>query len=36
VNTVMDLRVPLNAGNFVTALGTISFAGSSFFHGLTL
>ena len=29
VNVVMNLRVPLNAGNFLSGLGPVSFPGVS-------
>ena len=35
VNAVMNLRVPLNAGNFLSSLGTVRFTGRTPLHGLS-
>ena len=35
VNAVMNLRVPYNAGNFLTNLETISFSRRTLFHGVS-
>jgi hypothetical protein len=36
VYTVMNLRVPLNAGNFLSSLGHFSFSGRTLLHGVSL
>jgi hypothetical protein len=36
VNTVMNLRVPKNAGNFLSSLGHVSFSGRTLLHGVSL
>jgi hypothetical protein len=36
VNTVMNLRVPRNAGNFLSSLGRFSFLGRTLLHGVSL
>jgi hypothetical protein len=35
VNTVMNLRVPLNVGNFLSSLGHFSFSGRTLLHGVS-
>jgi hypothetical protein len=35
VNAVMNLRIPLNAGNFLTCLGRVSFSGRTLLHGVS-
>jgi hypothetical protein len=35
VNAVMNLRVPLSAGNFLSSLGSVSFSGRTLFHGVS-
>jgi len=35
VNTVMNRRVPYNAGNFLTSCKPVSFSRSTLFHALT-
>jgi hypothetical protein len=35
VNTVMNLRVPQNAGNFLSSLGHFSFSGRTLLHGVS-
>jgi hypothetical protein len=35
MNTVMNLRVPLKAGNFQTSLVTISFSRRTLLHGVS-
>jgi hypothetical protein len=32
VNAVMNLRVPLNAGNFLSSSGPVSFSGRTLLH----
>jgi hypothetical protein len=32
LNAVMNLRVPWNAGNFLSSLGRVSFAGRTLLH----
>jgi hypothetical protein len=34
VNAVINLRVPLNAGNFLSSLGRFSFSGRTLLHGV--
>ena len=34
VNTVMNLRVPNNVGNFLSRLGRVSFSGRTVLHGV--
>jgi hypothetical protein len=34
VNAVMNLRVPQNAGNFLSSLGPVSFSGRTLLHGV--
>ena len=34
VNAVMNLRVPKNAGNFLTSSGTVTFSGRTLLRGL--
>jgi hypothetical protein len=34
VNTVMNLWVPLNAGNFLTSRRPVSFSGTTLFYGV--
>jgi hypothetical protein len=34
VYTVMNLRVPWNAGNFLSSLGHFSFSGRTLLHGV--
>jgi hypothetical protein len=34
VDAVMNLRMPLNAGNFLNSLGHISFSGRTLLHGV--
>jgi hypothetical protein len=36
VNAVMNLRVPQNAGNFLSSLGRFSFSGRTLPHGVLL
>jgi len=36
VNAVMNLRVPLNAGNFLTSRGPAGFSRRTLFHGVCL
>ena len=36
VNTVKNLRVPQNAGNFLSSLGRVSFSGRTLLHGVHL
>jgi hypothetical protein len=36
VNTVMNLRVPQNAGNFLSSLGRVSLSGRTLLHGVHL
>ena len=36
VNVVMNLRVPINAENFLTGLGPVSFSGRTLLHGIYL
>jgi hypothetical protein len=36
VNTVMNLRVPQNAGNFLSSLGRFSFSGRTLLYGVQL
>jgi hypothetical protein len=35
VNTVMSLRVPLNAGKFLSSSGRFSFSGRTLLHGVS-
>jgi hypothetical protein len=35
VNTVTNLRVPSNAGNFSSSLGRVSFSGRTVLHGVS-
>jgi hypothetical protein len=35
VNAVMNLRVPSNAGNFLSNSGRFSFSGRTLLHGVT-
>jgi len=35
VNVVMNLRVPQNAGNFLTSWGTVSFLGRAVLSGVS-
>jgi hypothetical protein len=35
LNMVMNLRVPQNAGNFVSSLGHFSFSGRTLLHGVS-
>jgi hypothetical protein len=35
VNAVMNLRIPLNARNFLTRCGPIGFSGRTLFHGFS-
>jgi hypothetical protein len=35
VNAVMNLRVPLNAGNFLSSSGRFSFSGMTLLHGVS-
>ena len=35
VNAVMNLTIPLNAGNFLTSLGPVSFSGRTLLHGVS-
>jgi len=35
VNAVMNLRVPLNAGNFLTSLKPVSFSERILLHGVS-
>jgi hypothetical protein len=35
VYTVMNLRVPQNAGNFLSSLGHFSFSGRPLLHGVS-
>jgi hypothetical protein len=35
VNTVMNLRFPYNAGNFLSSLGRFSFSGKALLHGVS-
>jgi hypothetical protein len=35
VNAVMNLRVPYNAGNFLSSLGRFSFSGRTLLHGVS-
>jgi hypothetical protein len=35
VNEVMNLRVPLNAGNFLSSSGRFSFSGRTLLHGVS-
>jgi hypothetical protein len=35
VNAVMNIRVPYNAGNFLTSRGPVSFSGRSVLHGVS-
>jgi hypothetical protein len=35
VNAVMNLRVPWNAGNFVTSWGPVSFSRRTLLHGVS-
>jgi hypothetical protein len=35
VNAVMNLRVPENAGNFLSSLGRFSFSGRTLLHGVS-
>jgi hypothetical protein len=35
VNTVMNLRVPLNAGNFLTGCKPVSFSRRTLLHGVS-
>jgi hypothetical protein len=35
VNAVMNLRVPQNAGNFLTSLETVSFSSRPLLHGIS-
>jgi hypothetical protein len=35
VNAVMNLRVPYNAGNFLSSLGYVSFSGRTLLHGVS-
>jgi hypothetical protein len=34
VNAVMNLRGPINAGNFLTKLGSVSFSRRTLLHGV--
>jgi hypothetical protein len=34
VNAVMNIRVPLNAGNFLTSRELVSFSGRTLLHGV--
>ena len=34
VNAVMNIRVPLNAGNFLTSREPVSFSGRNLLHGV--
>ena len=34
VKAVMNLRVPQNAGNFLTGRGAVSFSGRALLHGI--
>jgi hypothetical protein len=34
VNVLINLRVPLNAGNFLKSLGPVSFSGTPLLHGV--
>jgi hypothetical protein len=36
MNTVMNLRVPYNAGNFLSSLGRLSFSGRTLLHGVII
>ena len=36
VNAVMNLRVPLNAGNFLISRGPVGFSGRTLLHGVRL
>jgi hypothetical protein len=36
VNAVMNLRVPLNAGNFLSSSGRFSFSGRTLLHGVSI
>jgi hypothetical protein len=35
VNTVMNLRVPQNAGNFLSSWGRVGFSGRTLLHGVS-
>ena len=35
VNTVMNLLVPYNGGNFLTSLGNVSFSGRTQLYGVS-
>jgi hypothetical protein len=35
VNAVMNIRVPLNAGNFLTSCKPVSFSGRTQLHGVS-
>ena len=35
VNTVMNLRVPQNAGRFLSSFGCVGFSGRSLLHGVS-
>ena len=35
VNAVIDLRVPQNAGKFLSSLGRVSFSERTLFHGVS-
>jgi hypothetical protein len=35
VNSVMNLRVPYNAGNFLSSSGRFSFSGRTLLHGVS-
>jgi hypothetical protein len=35
VNTAMNLRVPYNAGNFLSSIGPVSFSGRTLLHGVS-
>ena len=34
VNEAMGIRVPYNAGNFLTSCGSVSFSGRTLLHGV--
>jgi hypothetical protein len=36
VNSAMNLRVPQNAGNFLSSLGRFSFSGRTLLHGVSV
>jgi hypothetical protein len=35
LNTVMNLLIPQNTGNFLSSLGRFSFAGRTLLHGIS-